>query len=226
MRRAEFDLAAERQLRAEFSRKRVRLPRKHKRGVLAYRSEKGVSAPWLRRLPELALLDVLAVDNVCARVMRQLDCAAAGACLFACRDLGSAVAVHADWQALCAEMWADKVFVPAKAEQLLRANRGREAFTFALEDSARTVIALEELVSMIWQTRAKAALGQYAVDTDPRNNLGDLQSGFLVASASAAVRARHPVEGLLCILDHSNPLLEVRAGTAGTRTGNVPACHT
>ena len=171
MRRAEFDLAAERQLRAELSRKRVRLPRKHKRGVLAYRSEKGVSAPWLRRLPELALLDVLAVDNVCARVMRQLDCAAVGACLLACRDLGSAVAVHADWQALCAEMWADKVFVPAAARQLQKSARtARQAFYFAVRDAARTVITKAELVEMVWQTRVKATMGEGALEVDPWHN--------------------------------------------------------
>ena len=44
----------------------------------------------------------------------------------------SVVVVHVDWQALCAEMWADKVFVPAAARQLQEAEeRGGEGLESA-----------------------------------------------------------------------------------------------
>ena len=127
-------------------------------------SEPGDSLP----VPGKGLLGTLAFDGVAANVLRCLDCADIAACLCTCCELRSMVAEFADWQALCKEMWADKVFVPARALKLqMSARTARQAFYFALQDAARTVIALEELTSMIWQTRIKEAVGQAEVLIDP-----------------------------------------------------------
>ena len=71
------------------------------------------------------------------------------------------------WRPLCEDYWRDKVFLPASARKLTAAGEHRQAFADAYTDAKRTWITAEELCSMEWHSRMKAAAGDHYTDTDP-----------------------------------------------------------
>ena len=70
------------------------------------------------------------------------------------------VAAEPVWRDLCERLWAEKVFVPARAQQLLSRGCGRDAFYYAMRDRTRTRIEPEELTGGLWWTRVKLAAGE------------------------------------------------------------------
>ena len=77
------------------------------------------------------------------------------------------VAAEPVWRDLCERLWAEKVFVPARAQQLLSRRCGRDAFYYAMRDRTRTRIEPEELTGGLWWTRVKLAAGERLVAKDP-----------------------------------------------------------
>eukprot|EP00182_Erythrolobus_australicus_P002882 CAMPEP_0185832432 /NCGR_PEP_ID=MMETSP1353-20130828/2079_1 /TAXON_ID=1077150 /ORGANISM="Erythrolobus australicus, Strain CCMP3124" /LENGTH=484 /DNA_ID=CAMNT_0028530605 /DNA_START=280 /DNA_END=1731 /DNA_ORIENTATION=+ len=85
-----------------------------------------------------------------------------------CRSWAAAASSALFWRAACAAMWADKVYVPPSATALLRdKNDPRSAYRFALQDSKRSHLTLEELTAFNWSFRFKAAAGEHWTDSDP-----------------------------------------------------------
>ena len=95
------------------------------------------------------------------------------------------------WERHCAEEWADKVFVPAAALRLRDSGRFRAAFSFAMADSKRTHITVDELPGTNWYGRMKASAGEHYTETDawwqgkPPMRTRYLREGVVVRPAPA-----------------------------------------
>ena len=71
------------------------------------------------------------------------------------------------WRELCTALWADKVCVAPQAKALLAAGEARQALRFSLEDAKRTELTDEELLTLPWRFRFKAAAGEGWMHADP-----------------------------------------------------------
>lgn len=112
------------------------------------------------RAPPTAFHKVLSTEPAVIAIFGQLRAKDVAACTLACRALHQVAVIGAPWEVLCEDVWQDKVFVPGEARRLKAAGDGRAALQFAHKDKVRTVITLEELVGMIWQSKEKPAVGR------------------------------------------------------------------
>ena len=64
------------------------------------------------------------------------------------------------WETHRCQFWAGKVFIPGEALRLRQAGQAFKAFRFAWVDRLRERITLEELCSLTWSHRMKAAAGE------------------------------------------------------------------
>eukprot|EP00951_Prasinocladus_malaysianus_P003798 scaffold26804_cov40-Prasinocladus_malaysianus.AAC.1 len=71
------------------------------------------------------------------------------------------------WKKLCSSLWAGKVYVPAKAQELLDAGEAFKAYRYSLLDSKREQLKDDELCSFVWYRRMKKAAGDHWVENDP-----------------------------------------------------------
>jgi hypothetical protein len=83
------------------------------------------------------------------------------------QTLAVSTAAEFVWYKLCKTVWASKVFVPLRAEQLLNEQQSRNAFLFAWNDRTRRRIEVNELTAALWRTRFKETAGAEALAADP-----------------------------------------------------------
>jgi hypothetical protein len=73
------------------------------------------------------------------------------------------------WSHHCHELWSGgrEAYVPQRCRQLLAEGRGSLAFSSSLADACRTHLTVDELTSLTWQWRFKAAVGEEWLEIDP-----------------------------------------------------------
>lgn len=112
-------------------------------------------------------------------------------CGAANRFLYSAACNEGVWQAARDRLWEGKVFIPGSSRSL----RAKEGYVASLQDSKRTWLLMEELISFSWWFRFKQQAGEAWTAQDPWYRNEKVNHRSLCID-----RVLGPARGLVCLV--------------------------
>ena len=111
----------------------------------------------------LSIAQGLGLEFVPMSALHFLDGPDIARCGAANRFLYSAACNEGVWQAARDRLWEGKVFIPGSSRSL----RAKEGYVASLQDSKRTWLLMEELISFSWWFRFKQQAGEAWTAQDP-----------------------------------------------------------
>lgn len=111
----------------------------------------------------LSIAQGLGLEFVPMSALHFLDGPDIARCGAANRFLYSAACNEGVWQAARDRLWEGKVFIPGSSRSL----RAKEGYVASLQDSKRTWLLMEELLSFSWWFRFKQQAGEAWTAQDP-----------------------------------------------------------
>lgn len=111
----------------------------------------------------LSIAQGLGLEFVPMSALHFLDGPDIARCGVANRFLYSAACNEGVWQAARDRLWEGKVFIPGSSRSL----RAKEGYLASLQDSKRTWLLMEELISFSWWFRFKQQAGEAWTAQDP-----------------------------------------------------------
>jgi hypothetical protein len=99
--------------------------------------------------------------------MKIRDCRVISRCCKVCKSWNTIGKRESVWRKLCADLWADKVYVPQIYKEMSDSGYSRTALQESLSDSKRTFIFADEFTSSYFHFRFKMASGSFWTDQDP-----------------------------------------------------------